>query len=504
MPACVALATGGCFADDSSTERPASAGRAGAAAHGGASSGGTSDRAGRDAAGAPAHGGTSPVAGEGGAGDDGSHRTGGSSGAGSGGSGTHGGSSAQGGGSARGGSAARGGGTDAGGEAGAGATRGGTAGVAGAGTGGGDATDGGKAGEGNTGDGAAGDGAAGDGGAGGEAGEPRLEVAYVSTFLGGLHAFSLAPGNGAPVELAGSPVHEGAHFYDADTDSVNRRVYAIDLDAQRIELYRIAADGTLPAEPSVSQPVSFSPLMLALDPLARFAYVAGSSDTAVHVFSIDHDTGELDALLELHVDGAPAFVAPDPLGRFLYVTDAFEPGIHAYEVSGSGTFTELEHSPFATTLVRSGAMVLRPDGAFLYSTGDGLNAFSVDAGSGALEPVDGSPFTLDVGTDFFASNVATNATGTFLYATSAFLTEHLRGYAIDPESGALGEVPGSPVTVSGFPYSVAVSPSGRVYTGNDAGTLSVFEVESDGRLDELEASPFDARGLQPELAFVEL
>ncbi|HWP06619.1 MAG TPA: beta-propeller fold lactonase family protein, partial [Polyangiaceae bacterium] len=378
-----------------------------------------------------------------------------------------------------------------------------TSGVAGTGVAGRVGTDGGAAGEGTAGEDTAGEG--GGAGAGGEAGETRREIAYVSTFLGGLRALSLSPRNGAPLELGGSPVHEGAHFYDADIDSVNRRLYAIDLDAQRIDLYRIAADGTLPAEPSLSQSVSFSPLMLALDPLSRYAYIAGSSDTAVHVFSIDQDTGELDALLELHVDGAPAFVAADPLGRFLYATDAVEPGIHAYAVSGSGTFPELEHSPFATTLVRSGAMVVRPDGAFLYSTGNGLNAFAIDAGSGALEAVDGSPFTLDVGSDFFASNVATDATGTFLYATSAFLTQHLRGFSIDPGSGALDEVPGSPVTVPGSPYSVAASPvGGRVYTGNDDGTLSVFEVEADGRLKELDDSPFDAGGLQPELSFAEL
>jgi 6-phosphogluconolactonase (cycloisomerase 2 family) len=489
LPWCVALASGGCLADDSSTEPPVFAGRAGAsgaAARGGVSSGGTSGVGGRSSAGGPARGGTVALAGEGGAGDDASNRAGrGPSG--------RGGMSARGGSSGRGGNGAHGGST----------AEGGATGVAGPGGAGALGAEGGAGGEGTAGDGASG--ADGGAGAGGEPGGNRVELAYVSTFLGGLRAFSLSPDHGAPRELSGSPVHEGAHFYDADVDAVNRRLYALDLDAQRIDLYRLANDGTLSAEPSVSKSVSFSPLMLALDPLSRFAYIAGSSDTAVHVFTIDPDTGELDALVELRVDGAPAYVTPDPLGRFLYVTDAIEPGIHAYSVSASGTFTELERSPFAATLVRSGAMVLRPDGQFLYSTGNGLNAFSVDAASGALEAVDGSPFTLDVGSEFFASNLATDSAGRFLYATSAFLTEHLRGFAIDPESGALDEVPGSPITVPGSPYSVAVSRAGgRVYTGNDSGTVSVFEVEADGHLTELDDSPFDAGGLQPEISFAGL
>lgn len=496
LPWCFALASGGCSADDTSTEVPGEgvrAGAAGAAARGGVSNGGSTGSAGRASAGAPGHGGTPTVAGEAGADDGAANRAGRASGAGRGGSGARGGSSSRGGNSSVGGATA-----GEPGEAGDGAAHGGRAGGAGTDVGGG-----GAAGEGVAGEGAAGRGEG--SGAAGEGGESRVELAYVSTFLGGLRAFSLAPESGVPLELDGSPVHEGAHFYDADVDATHRRLYAIDLDAKRIDLYRIRDDGTLPAEPNVSKTVTFSPLMLALDPLSRFAYVAGSSDTAVHVFTIDENSGELDALLDLHVDGAPAYVAPDPLGRFLYVTDAIEPGIHAYAVGDSGTFTEPEHSPFGATLVRSGALALRPDGAFLYSTGNGLNAFSVDAESGALEAVDGSPFTLDVGTDFFASNVATDSAGTFLYATSAFLTQHLRGFAIDPESGALDEVPGSPMTIPGSPYSVAVSPlGGHVYTGNDSGTVSVFEVEADGHLEELDHSPFDAGGLQPELSFAAL
>lgn len=493
LSSCVGFASGGCFADDTSTEPPdagARAGVAGAAARSGVSSGGTSGSAGRSSAGrgsagAPADGGTSPDADDGGADDGAAPRAGRTSGGGTNGDTSEGGKSPRGGSSAHGGRSSQGGSSSH-----AGASAGGAAGEDG------------EAGD-AAGDGAAGfDGSSGAAGTGGEPSNDRSEVAYVSTFLGGLRAFALSPQDGAPLELAGSPVHEGAHFYDADVDAIHRRLYAIDLDAQRIDLYRIAADGTLPAEPTLSKTVDFSPLMLALDPQGRFAYVAGSNETAVHVFTIDADSGELDALLDLQLAGAPAYVAPDPLGRFLYVTDAFEPGIDAYAV---GTFARLEHAPFGKELVRSGAMVLRPDGAFLYSTGAGLNAFAVDGQSGALEALDGSPFSLDVDTDFFASNVATDSAGRFLYATSAFLTQHLRGFAIDPESGALDEMRGSPLTIAGFPYSVAVSPgAGHVYTGNDDGTVSVFALESDGGLKELDDSPFAAGGLQPELSFVGL
>ncbi|HEX6766237.1 MAG TPA: beta-propeller fold lactonase family protein, partial [Polyangiaceae bacterium] len=187
---------------------------------------------------------------------------------------------------------------------------------------------------------------------------------------------------------------------------------------------------------------------------------------------------------------------------FLYETQEFLPGIRAFHIGPAGALSELESSPFGETLVRSGALVFAPNGAFLYASGQGLSAFAIDGASGALDAVDGSPFTTDLGSDFFAANIAIDPRGEFLYTTAFTTTRHVSGFSIDAVSGALERVPGSPLTTSA-PYSVAVDPAGRfVYVGNDFGDVSVFAINRrNGSLDELDDSPFTPGGPQPGFAF---
>jgi len=66
--------------------------------------------------------------------------------------------------------------------------------------------------------------------------------------------------------------------------------------------------------------------------------------------------------------------------------------------------------------VRAGANRLQARRRFLFSSGLGLNSFAIGP-DGALE---GSPFSLDLGSDFNATDIAVDPKGSFLY-TSEFL-----------------------------------------------------------------------------------
>ncbi|HYQ15319.1 MAG TPA: beta-propeller fold lactonase family protein, partial [Polyangiaceae bacterium] len=206
---------------------------------------------------------------------------------------------------------------------------------------------------------------------------------------------------------------------------------------------------------------------------------------------------------------APAFVAPEPTGHFVYVTQLAagvqpDDGIRGYSVDQtSGELTELPGSPFNAGNVIAGAIVFRPDGKFLFSSGNGVNAFAIGA-QGQLTLVDGSPFSTDVQSDPWAPNITIDPAGKLLYVSNFGPTRHVTGFKIDPISGAL-EQAGAPVTTTS-PYSLALGPGGRfLYVGEDTGEIAVFKVSRpSGQLTALDGSPFQFGGLEPDLAFLTL
>jgi 6-phosphogluconolactonase (cycloisomerase 2 family) len=339
----------------------------------------------------------------------------------------------------------------------------------------------------------------------------------VSTVLGDILVASLDPKSGAPGLLDSSPI-EVDGFVHGVAVSPNRKFLFVPAQPARIDTYPIAVDGSLPEQPSSSELIDDdNPILsLALDPRGRFAYGVSPFSQSIYIFKINQDTGVLTLSGEPLLVGpapdhrAPAFVAPEPSGRFVYVTQmaAGLPtgnGIRAYSVDAtSGELTELSDSPFNEGNVVAGAVVFRPDGKFLFTSGGAVNAFAVDTDSGKLELVEGSPFSLDVGSDPWAPNITIDPQGKLLYACNFGLTRHVTGFAIDPVSGALEQTPG-PITTAA-PYSIALGPEGRfLYVGDDNGEISVFRVSRpSGTLTKLDDSPFAFGGLEPDFAFVTL
>jgi 6-phosphogluconolactonase (cycloisomerase 2 family) len=252
------------------------------------------------------------------------------------------------------------------------------------------------------------------------------------------------------------------------------------------------------------------------DPQGRFAYVASPFSQSIYSFAVNGESGALQAIGEPLLVGPapdhrlPAFVAADPSGHFVYVTQLADPaapandnGIRGYRVNQeTGALSELPESPFGEGGVVAGAIAFRPDGQFLFSSGGALNAYAIDPDSGNLSLVEGSPFTTDVGSDPWAINLAVTPQGDFVYVSHFLPTQHVSGFAIDPESGALQAVPGSPIT-TGAPYSIAIDPTGRfLLVGDDSGHVPAYSLSrDDGSLSALEGSPFPFGGLEPEFAF---
>src|SRR5258708_26193718 len=99
-------------------------------------------------------------------------------------------------------------------------------------------------------------------------------------------------------------------------------------------------------------------------------------------------------------------------------------------------------SPFSTVGFPT-SVAVDPSGRFVY-VGDasGLGevlAYTIDPTSGALAPIAGSPFTSH------AADVTVDPSGRFLYAVN-FNLNNLSAFTINPSSGALTLLPGSPFT----------------------------------------------------------
>jgi 6-phosphogluconolactonase len=118
-----------------------------------------------------------------------------------------------------------------------------------------------------------------------------------------------------------------------------------------------------------------------------------------------------------------------------------------------------------------------------------VSVFQVDASSGELVPVAGSPFPTDLGPEY----LAVDASSKFLFVGNAG-SNTVSAFQIDATSGKLTPAPGSPFVSGARPEGVAVDSMGRfVFVANQAsGSISVFNIGASGALAPIAGSPFPA------------
>jgi 6-phosphogluconolactonase (cycloisomerase 2 family) len=223
------------------------------------------------------------------------------------------------------------------------------------------------------------------------------------------------------------------------------------------------------------------------------------------------------------VPGAPVPVGDEPEGlaitpdaRFLYVP-TLAPEVRGYAIGAKGSLTEVPGSPFDPKGIGTTAAAVTPAGDRLLVTnrGTGLNeaadpgsiaVYDINPVSGALSAVAGSPFAvaglegpsrLAISPDGARVFVSGDAAGSTFDPRVAVLN-------INKSTGALTQVGGSPfASGSKQAVPVVVSPDGKlVFVGNVHGTLgntiSVLSVnQATGALAAVSGSPFATAGTIP-------
>jgi 6-phosphogluconolactonase len=147
-----------------------------------------------------------------------------------------------------------------------------------------------------------------------------------------------------------------------------------------------------------------------------------------------------------------------PSGKFLFVSFPQSEEIAALSINAStGAIAVVPGSPFPSGVTSGDApnsLLVTPSGGFLYALSGGATVFcfGVDANSGALSAINGSPFTLSSATDYFAIDPS----GQFLYA--AYL-DHVAGFDINASTGALTAFTAPPVSTAGVTLLTVVKSS---------------------------------------------
>ena len=335
------------------------------------------------------------------------------------------------------------------------------------------------------------------------------DFAYVTN--GGANSISVYDINsktGALTPVPGSPFATGVFPISATVDPNGRFVYVanagIPTNVYSVSAYAVnQKSGALTEIPGSPFATGVQPASVTINPNGRFAYVAdaGLDDGDIAVYTVNATTGALTP-----VAGSPfaagheaTSLAVSPNGKFVYVTNNIVQfsdltgGVSAFVVNASsGPLTPVSGSPFAAGMETFG-MAIHPNGRFAYvanALSNDISVFSINVTTGALTPVPGSPFAADLG----STSVALSPNGRFAYVANGAAST-VSAYTINTTTGALTPVPGSPFAAGSNPFSVTVSPDDQfAYVANNAGNnVSAYTIDATtGALTPVADSPFAA------------
>lgn len=188
-------------------------------------------------------------------------------------------------------------------------------------------------------------------------------------------------------------------------------------------------------------------------------------------------------------------------GRFIYLANGGSSNISGFSIdAASGALTSIAGSPFPAGNVPY-SVTVDPSGKFAYvaNQGDGsVSAFAINTTSGALTTVSGSPFAAGS----FPQSVTVDPSDRFVYVTNGN-AGNVSAYTINAASGALTAVVGSPFAAGNSPYAVTVyapkfgynaAANAFAYVANGGSNdISAYTIDGvSGALTPVSGSPFAA------------
>jgi hypothetical protein len=247
--------------------------------------------------------------------------------------------------------------------------------------------------------------------------------------------------------------------------------------------------------PLNSLPFPSVPMGLAADPALQMIYVADAG--SIDALQAD-STGKLTPISgSPFTSGGNLFLTIDPQNRFLFASDETPPGnVLAFTIQPNGGLAPVAGSPFPAVPGSANSsmpweVVVDQSGSFVYValvTSGQVAGFSINPTTGVLAPVPGSPFSI-ANQPIGLHPLALATVGNYLYVGSGTIS----GYSIDVTTGALTALPNSQVPV--IAAALTIGGVGPTLYASGAGGISAFTINTQaGGLTPVAGSPFPAPG----------
>jgi 6-phosphogluconolactonase len=223
-----------------------------------------------------------------------------------------------------------------------------------------------------------------------------------------------------------------------------------------------------------------------------YVYAAIPSTNEIAIYREDPNSGILTQLDNTPIAAGPAVTALvlHPSKKFLYAANSGENDISLFSVATNGTLSEVT----PRTSISSGTeattptmLAMDPGGAYLYvgnagATFPSVSVFSINATSGQLTQISGSPFPIGID----PLNMALAPDGDVLYVTGAGNPGYIEAWTLS--SGALSFLQLLQPGIN--PYGIAISPNGSyLYTATTGdGSVEQYSIGSGGTLTEIGSS----------------
>lgn len=245
-----------------------------------------------------------------------------------------------------------------------------------------------------------------------------------------------------------------------------------------ITIFPINSDNSLGSP--VDFPIGRAPIAITTSPTGGFVYVIAQDTAAtsttpgqtgnLFAFAADPDTGALSALPGETINPAPGNVVSvgypsgvlpgglieDAAGQHLYVSDFSSNQILTYAIGSNGVPTQVTNAAVGSDVGPEG-MTIDPTGKFLFSanyTAGTISAFNVN-GDGTLAVIPASR-SVQAGTG--ANCAAMDPLhGVYLYVSNS-LSNSMTGEQLEPKTGALAPIIGSPYAASTLPTCMIAVP----------------------------------------------